>query len=104
MPALNKNGTEEESCETGKVEGDQDKKLHFLTAATALALHPQSIILCEPAALSTLDWVLKLGLPPPPALAYFFSPGYCLLLYEEFFPAFLGTGAHSQNGQRYQWE
>lgn len=54
-------GTEEESCETGRWKGDQDK-LHFLTAAVALALHPPSHHPSEPAALSTLDWVLKLGL------------------------------------------
>ena len=40
--------------------GNQDK-LYFLTAVAALALNPPPIF-CEPATLSTLDWVLMLAL------------------------------------------
>lgn len=40
--------------------GNQDK-LYFLTAVAALALNPPPVF-CEPATLSTLDWVLMLAL------------------------------------------
>lgn len=90
LPALNKNGTEEErAARGGRWKGDQDK-LYFLTAAAALARHPPShhpLWTCcsEHFGLGAQAWS-----PPPPALAYFFSPGYCLLLYRGIF-LFLGN-------------
>lgn len=84
LPALNKNGTEEErAARGGRWKGNQDK-LNFLTAVTALALTPPSHHLLWACCSEHFGLGAHAWSPPPPLLAHFFSPGHCLLLYREF--------------------